>query len=300
MALAAQHGVALERRGNNDSWGCCPFHKEKTASFHIRKNRYKCFGCGASGDAIDFLQMTRGLKFHDAVEELAGRPRKTYIKPSAHHPPSQVAHNPPSQVDHQRMQRPLEIWEEGRPITGTPVETYLASRSVSYQGEALRWHSSCPFGESERCSCMIGLVRNIVTNQPQAIHRTALDANSRKIGRMALGPIGGGAIKLTADADVTGKVAIGEGLETTLSIRELHMMSTMPIWCVLNADGIAKFPALPGIGTVWIAADNDSSGTGQRAARAAAARLSEAGVDVEVVTPTRVGGDFNDVVRRYG
>jgi putative DNA primase/helicase len=74
----------------------------------------------------------------------------------------------------------------------------------------------------------------------------------------------------------------------------------MPIWCVLNADGIAKFPALPGIGTVWIAADNDSSGTGQRAARAAAARLSEAGVDVEVITPTRVGGDFNDVVRRYG
>ena len=81
-------------------------------------------------------------------------------------------------------------------------EPDLANRGLAYQGEALRWHPSCPFGKDERLGCMLGLVRNIVTNEPQAIHRTAIDANARKIGRKAYGPVSGGAVKLTADDDV--------------------------------------------------------------------------------------------------
>lgn len=64
----------LKRKGRS-WWGCCPFHQEKTASFHVvdEEGFYHCFGCGAHGNAFDFVQQTRGLSFPDAVEYLAGQ-----------------------------------------------------------------------------------------------------------------------------------------------------------------------------------------------------------------------------------
>ncbi|KZY35278.1 MULTISPECIES: DNA primase [unclassified Oleiphilus] len=52
---------------------CCPFHQEKTPSFHVnaQKNFYHCFGCGASGNSINFLREHDNLDFNEAVEELA-------------------------------------------------------------------------------------------------------------------------------------------------------------------------------------------------------------------------------------
>ncbi|MGE0007005.1 MAG: DNA primase [Parvibaculaceae bacterium] len=59
--------------GRGDFWACCPFHNEKTASFHVddRKGRYHCFGCKASGDIFTFLTEKEGLPFPEAVERLA-------------------------------------------------------------------------------------------------------------------------------------------------------------------------------------------------------------------------------------
>ncbi|MEM7215412.1 MAG: DNA primase [Pseudomonadota bacterium] len=56
-----------------DYWACCPFHGEKTPSFHCedRKGRYYCFGCGVSGDHFRFLTELDGLSFAEAVERLA-------------------------------------------------------------------------------------------------------------------------------------------------------------------------------------------------------------------------------------
>ncbi len=58
-----------------DFWGCCPFHGEKTPSFHCedRKGRYYCFGCGESGDHFRFLTELDGISFHEAVERLAAQ-----------------------------------------------------------------------------------------------------------------------------------------------------------------------------------------------------------------------------------
>ena len=58
-----------------DFWGNCPFHGEKTPSFHCedRKGRYYCFGCGVSGDHFRFLTELDGLHFHEAVELLANQ-----------------------------------------------------------------------------------------------------------------------------------------------------------------------------------------------------------------------------------
>lgn len=70
--------VTWDRRksqpGRGDYWACCPFHGEKSPSFHCEdaKGRYHCFGCGVSGDHFRFLTECEGLSFPEAVERLAG------------------------------------------------------------------------------------------------------------------------------------------------------------------------------------------------------------------------------------
>ena len=61
-------------QGKGDMWAPCPFHHEKSASFHVddRKGYYYCFGCHAKGDAISFVRETENVSFMEAVEILAG------------------------------------------------------------------------------------------------------------------------------------------------------------------------------------------------------------------------------------
>lgn len=71
VALVGEY-TRLERRGS-DWWGCCPFHNEKTPSFHVVPDRkmYHCFGCGKGGGVINFLMEMDKLSFVEAVETLA-------------------------------------------------------------------------------------------------------------------------------------------------------------------------------------------------------------------------------------
>jgi DNA primase len=66
--------VPLKKRGN-DLVGLCPFHAEKTPSFHVHPDKgfFKCFGCGAGGDVITFLQRSDNIPFGDAVRALAAK-----------------------------------------------------------------------------------------------------------------------------------------------------------------------------------------------------------------------------------
>ena len=69
--------VTWDRKKTNvsrgDYWACCPFHGEKSPSFHCenRKGRYHCFGCGVSGDHFRFLTDLEGLSFPEAVQQIA-------------------------------------------------------------------------------------------------------------------------------------------------------------------------------------------------------------------------------------
>ena len=67
--------VTLRSAGVDSMKGLCPFHDEKTPSFHVRPSSgyYHCFGCGESGDAYTFLQKMDGCTFTEAVERLAER-----------------------------------------------------------------------------------------------------------------------------------------------------------------------------------------------------------------------------------
>ena len=73
LALVSET-VELKQRGS-DFWGCCPFHHEKSPSFHVNPSTglWKCFGCGAGGDLFDYVMKRESLDFPDAIRYLADR-----------------------------------------------------------------------------------------------------------------------------------------------------------------------------------------------------------------------------------
>ena len=89
-------------QGKGDMWASCPFHHEKTASFHVddRKGFYYCFGCQAKGDAISFVRETENVSFIESVEILAGEAGLTM-----------PARDPKAQEKHDRRSRLVEVME---------------------------------------------------------------------------------------------------------------------------------------------------------------------------------------------
>lgn len=66
-------GIKLKQNGATKWKGLCPFHNEKSPSFSVDEHfqNYRCFGCGASGDLISFVEKTENLEFFDAIKKLA-------------------------------------------------------------------------------------------------------------------------------------------------------------------------------------------------------------------------------------
>jgi DNA primase len=75
MVALVSGRTELRRAGVNSYFGICPFHDERTGSFHVSPDErlYHCFGCQASGDAFKFVMETEGVEFGVALETLAQR-----------------------------------------------------------------------------------------------------------------------------------------------------------------------------------------------------------------------------------
>jgi DNA primase len=75
VRLMSDRGIELRRAGVNSYFGNCPFHDERTGSFHVSPDErlYHCFGCQESGDAFKFVMETEGVDFVGALESLASR-----------------------------------------------------------------------------------------------------------------------------------------------------------------------------------------------------------------------------------
>jgi DNA primase len=75
MVALVSARTELRRAGVNSYFGICPFHEERTGSFHVSPDErlYHCFGCQASGDAFKFVMETEGVDFAGALETLAQR-----------------------------------------------------------------------------------------------------------------------------------------------------------------------------------------------------------------------------------
>jgi hypothetical protein len=206
-----------------------------------------------------------------------------------------------AQEKRKRTQQALKLWDEAQAFRGSPAETYLHhTRGIgdwldtfAFLDQVFRYHPDCPFGD-ERLPCMLALVRDIKTDDPVAVHRTALTKNAQKIDRMSLGPVGGGAIKISSDAEVHEGLMIGEGIETVFSASKHFKFK--PIWSVIDAGNLKKFPTLSGITCLTIAADNDIPGLAAK--DECAKRQLEAGIEVITTHCTAPGRDFNDLIGR--
>jgi hypothetical protein len=107
---------------------------------------------------------------------------------------------------------------------------------------------------------MVAALRSIRTDEITGIHRTALTPEGTKIGRKMYGTAGGAAIML--DGHPGPSLTIGEGIETTLSARQLGFGAA---WALGSVGAIAAFPVLPGVSSLSLLEEVDQSGASAKA-----------------------------------
>jgi hypothetical protein len=206
--------------------------------------------------------------------------------------------------EQQRSHRALDIWRDALPIAGTLAERYLINRGIDVSelpeeiGDALRWHPRCPW-ERGRAPCVVGLWTDVISNEPRAIHRTAISPQAERIDRMSLGPTRGCVIRLWPDEVVELGLVIGEGVETTLAAatRIEHVGTLLrPAWACGDASHMRSFSVLPGIDALTLLVDHDANRAGQDAAAECAQRWRAAGREVIPLMPHAADTDFADIV----
>jgi hypothetical protein len=285
----ARRGIKMRRAGR-ELVGPCPVCGG-TDRFSVNPNKgvFNCRGCQTGGDVIALVQHLDGVDFREAVSRLTGAsPRQAAQQVQLESRPSYALSD--------NRQRALDIWRRAVPIAGSIAERYLIeTRKLvlppDVSPQVLRFHHACPF-EGAAHPCLLALYRDIVTDKPMAIMRTALTSDARKIKRAAFGPVAGASIKITDNADVAQGLTIGEGLETVLAGM---MKGFSPAWALGSAGGIAKFAMLANVEALTILAETDDSCANARAVAECGDRWSAAGREVYRVEPL-IGGDLNDVV----
>jgi len=135
--------------------------------------------------------------------------------------------------------------------------------------------------------------------QPIACHRTYLTRDGRKAGvnpnKMTLGPMWGGAVRLTTDGTVPTELVVGEGIESSASA---GLLLDLPAWAALSAGNLGGGLVLPdAVRAVTIATDADKIGL--REARTAARRWRAEGRRVRIALPDISGRDFNDLLQTH-
>jgi hypothetical protein len=195
---------------------------------NLRKQVFVCRGCGARGSVIDLVALLDRCTIHEAVAKLCGVGNPPPARPLSN--PQRVYSKAPADCD--GTDRALQWWAEARSIAGTLAEEYL----VQHRGigtfppdvdDVLRFHPRCIFGPGQFYPCLLAMVRDVATDQPQAITRTTLATTAEKIGRMALGPTANGAVKLWPNDCVTTGLVIGEGVETCLAAASMSYRGTL-------------------------------------------------------------------------
>jgi DNA primase len=277
--------VRLQRAGNE--WkGCCPFHADRSPSFTIFAGgeRFHCFGCGASGDVIDYVARLYGLGMVETARMLgAGDLPRNDMPPRLSAP--QCDRAPEAQA----------IWAKAVPAVGTAAQAYLTSRGISPPFPPDIRFARLPYGRSGPFPCLIAAVRN-VAGEVAGVQRIYLrDDGSGKADlpkpKLSLGKLAGGAIRL-GDLEPSGTVTVCEGPEDGLSL--LAMLGP-PVWVAAGASMLPAMMFPPEVRSIVIAADNDP--TGEREATKAAQSFARRGLSVRIIRPLVNFKDFNDELR---
>ena len=313
--LAERGGVEWDARKSRPSvgefWACCPFHVEKSASFHVRERGvssfFKCFGCGEKGDAFAIGQRLLGLSFAQMVAGEIGNGGPT---------PELVAH-----LEQKRLERAAEderqrtanraaavaiYYAAGIHVAGTLGELYLRrARCIRAPlgGAELRFHTRAPLSPYEpakagRCPAIVAPIRN-AEGEHIGSHLTFLSADGSakadlphlKGSRMICGEHVGGFVRLGYLRDAA---VIGEGIETTLSASEA---CGLPGLAAINAPNLRALVLPAKIRRVVIAFDRDAKGVGELSADALAQKLWSEGREVEMLPPPEGFKDWNDAAK---
>ena len=285
--VLVHRGVVLKRQGRELIGPCPVCGGVDRFGVNLTKQIWNCRGCAKGGDVIALVQHIDGIDFPRAIDALTNDntiPRRVET---------------PRPV--RKVSKPIEPsrdwWSEARPVVGTLAETYLVGRGITElppdADECLRFHPEIVFGRADDDAwryvpALVGRVRDVVSNKPIGLQRIGLTADGRKIGPMALGPIGGGAVKLWPDEDIGDGLVIAEGIETALAASVIEFQATLlrPIRATLSASNLETLPVLPGIQALTLVVDADDSNAGQKAAAACAERWSAAGIEVTRLTPS--------------
>ena len=280
--------VNLQRAGSE--WkGCCPFHADRSPSFTIFAGgeRFHCFGCGASGDVLDFVQRAYGVSLPEAAQRLGAGDLPT-IQP-AHGSEFRRAVKPDTSG------AALSLWNSTVPAAGTPVEAYLAFRGINSPIPPDIRFQRLPCDNLGALPCLVAAVRN-VAGDVTGIQRIWLahdgmgKADVTKPKR-SLGNIKGGAIRL-GDLDGSGVVTVCEGPEDGLSLLE---MLGGPVWIAVGASFMPAMQFPPEVRSVVIGADNDQAGRSN--AQAAALAFASRGLSARIIRPLDGFKDWNNELR---
>lgn len=209
------------------------------------------------------------------------------------------------------------LWREAAPVVeGDPVWRYLQRRGVlpELMPLPLRCHMALPYwhtagGKPVRLGtfpAMLGAVQG-KDGVTVAIHRTYLNDQGekaelrdpgsgevlpvKKLKTRREGVMPGAAVRLfPIDGQ---RLVVAEGIETAMAV---HILAGAPVWACVSASGLASVVLPPDVGKVFVAADNDPNGAGQRAAQLLVERLKEEGRAGCVLFPSTPGLDWLDVL----
>jgi hypothetical protein len=297
--IARRGGLGLKRMCA-ELIGACPVcGGDDRFAVSIRKQCFLCRGCGRSGDVVDLVKHLDGVDFKTAIQTLGANERK----PIAPAKPSEAAlgatvHHEKKESDQEKTERALRIWDEASEVNGTLAEQYLRRRGLELPDDdhALRFYSPCPFADT-RYPALVALFRDVLTDEPKAIHRIALAPGGILIAKRMLDRVGGAAIKIDADQNVEHGLAVGEGLETMMAAR---MRGFRPAWALGSAGALKNFPPLNGVECLSIIVDHDlpdknGRQAGQEAAAECSSRWTAAGREVRRIVPRQAGHDMADL-----
>jgi hypothetical protein len=299
--------LALKRIGRELVGPCPACGGRDRFAINPSKGLWCCRHCNRGGnDAISLAMHVAGVSFVEAIELLVGE-RKPTASPNRTSTPSKAKS---SRVDANRdLAAAARIVAGMRPILGTPCERYLAQdrgidtspiRDVLNRTDAIGWNPSVYLNEpghnlhGQRLGCIVGIMTDPVTTQPTgAISRTYINSDLRKIGKAKTLGRPKGIVRLSRDEDVQEGLHLAEGIETALTAMA---KGKRPTWAVGDANMMAKFPVLGGIGCITFFADHDRNRKGEIAAHGAAKRWRDAGRETHILRRS-VLGDLNDAIR---
>lgn len=275
-------GAVVDLKPAGREWkACCPFHSERTPSFTIFDGgqRFHCFGCGAHGDVLDFVQQLHGVGLRDAAQMLGAE-----TLPKVKLPPMPAA---PDKLE--TIAEAREIWRASSPASGTLAHTYLRSRGITIEPPISLRYSELPYGMGGRVyPCLVACISS-PDGPLQGIQRTFLAGDGMAKAavpkaKLALGKVSGGAIRL---GPLSADMLLTEGLEDALSLQQ-EMKRVAWVACGTSNLGRVRFP--DGVRSVAIGGDNDAPG--RLAADGAAQAYAETGLEARAFFPLH-HKDFN-------